>query len=325
VEKLDMKRTMKRIVVFEVLALLLIVVLSAGACVEGDSGEDVVEGQPAQDTQLRVFTVNYPLAYFAKRIGGTAVDVQFPAPPDGDPAFWSPTSDVISQYQEADLILLNGAGYAKWVDRVTLPTSKLIDTSAGFKDQYAVMEDATVHTHGPEGEHAHGDVAFTTWLDLELASLQAEAILGAIRVARPDQTAQLQENFNALRADLDELNRRLTQLAETAGEMPLLGSHPVYQYLSQGYGLNIRSVHFEPDEIPSPDQQRELQQLLSDHQAKWMLWEGAPLEETVSILEGMEVGSVVFDPCGNTPETGDLLSVMRENISNLERIVGSVD
>ena len=35
-------------------------------------------------------------------------------------------------YQGADLILLNGATYAKWIDRVTLPASKLVDTSAAL-------------------------------------------------------------------------------------------------------------------------------------------------------------------------------------------------
>ncbi len=75
--------------------------------------------------RLLVFTVNYPLEYFADRLGGDQVEVVFPAPPGGDPAFWSPDPDTIAAYQGADLILLNGAGYAKWLERATLPSSKL--------------------------------------------------------------------------------------------------------------------------------------------------------------------------------------------------------
>ena len=44
---------------------------------------------------LRVFVVNTPLAYFAQRIGGDAVEVVFPAPADVDPAFWSPDGDTV--------------------------------------------------------------------------------------------------------------------------------------------------------------------------------------------------------------------------------------
>ena len=36
------------------------------------------------DTALSVFVVNYPLKYFAERIGRNLVDVQFPAPGDED-------------------------------------------------------------------------------------------------------------------------------------------------------------------------------------------------------------------------------------------------
>ena len=38
-------------------------------------------------TKLVIYTVNYPLAYFAERIGGDLVAVHFPAPEDVDPAF----------------------------------------------------------------------------------------------------------------------------------------------------------------------------------------------------------------------------------------------
>ena len=59
--------------------------------------------------RLTVYVVNYPLKYFAERIGGDAVTVVFPAPADEDPAYWMPDAKTISDYQKADLILLNEA------------------------------------------------------------------------------------------------------------------------------------------------------------------------------------------------------------------------
>jgi zinc transport system substrate-binding protein len=78
--------------------------------------------------KLRVYTVNYPLAYFAERIAGDLATVIFPAPPNVDPAFWMPNAETIAAYQTADLILLNGADYAKWTAKVSLPRSRLVDT-----------------------------------------------------------------------------------------------------------------------------------------------------------------------------------------------------
>ena len=129
---------------------------------------------------LNVYVVNYPLKYFAERIGGEHVNVTFPAPADGDPAFWIPDVATITAYQNADLILLNGAGYAKWVKKVSLPRSRLVDTSRRFSEQLITSTDAVTHSHGPKGEHAHEALAFTTWLDFALAARQAEAIAVAL-------------------------------------------------------------------------------------------------------------------------------------------------
>jgi zinc transport system substrate-binding protein len=51
-----------------------------------------------------------------------------------------------------------------------------------------------------------------------------------------------------------------------------------------------------------------------------MLWEGYPLDESVKRLEHMGVGSIVFAPCMNTPEEGDFMSVMKQNVENLRAI-----
>ena len=48
-----------------------------------------------------------------------------PIPQDVDPAFWNPDVQAILAYQQADLILLNGAGYAKWVPQTTLSRSRI--------------------------------------------------------------------------------------------------------------------------------------------------------------------------------------------------------
>ncbi|MFZ4763394.1 MAG: metal ABC transporter solute-binding protein, Zn/Mn family, partial [Roseimicrobium sp.] len=62
--------------------------------------------------RLQLHVANYPLAYFAERIGGTQVDVTFAAPKDEDPAFWQPTDDEVAAMQAADLIVMTGATYS---------------------------------------------------------------------------------------------------------------------------------------------------------------------------------------------------------------------
>jgi zinc transport system substrate-binding protein len=274
----------------------------------------------ADDSKLSVYTVNYPLKYFAERIGGDLVTVEFPAPPDVDPVYWSPDAETISAYQTADLILLNGASYAKWVEVASLPQSKLVNTSRAFSDSYVTVEGTVTHSHGPEGEHSHGEAAFTTWLDPTLAKRQAGAILEAFVRAQPDRQDEFMAGFESLEQELTELDMVLEELVAGVRSQPLLTSHPVYQYLARGYRLNLLSVHFEPDEFPSARAWRELTQLLTSHPASWMLWEAEPLEETAARLRELGVESAVFDPCANTPAEGDYRAVMRRNLDNLESV-----
>jgi len=51
-----------------------------------------------------------------------------------------------------------------------------------------------------------------------------------------------------------------------------------------------------------------------------MIWENEPLPEIKEKLLEMKIKSVVFNPCGNTSEEGDYLSVMKRNIYNLKLI-----
>lgn len=270
--------------------------------------------------RLSVFTVNYPLQYFAERIGGDLVEVAFPAPADEDPAYWAPGPEIITDYQQADLILLNGVSYAKWLERATLPTGKLVDTSAGFKDRWIPLEEEAVHSHGPEGKHSHKGYAFTTWLDPQLAIEQARAVGDALAQALPEHEAKIQASLETLVADLQELDSQLESEAHRLGDQPLLFSHPVYQYLTARFGLNALAVHWEPGESPSAEQWQELRSIVANHPAQWMIWEGAPSTPTVERLEELGIESVVYAPCANRPSGGDLLSVMQGNITALQSV-----
>jgi len=270
--------------------------------------------------RLSVYTVNYPLAYFAERIGSDQVEVVFPAPADVDPAYWMPDKETISAYQNADLILLNGANYAKWVSKVSLPRGKMVDTSRKFKSRYVYASDVTTHTHGAGGAHAHESLAFTTWLDLSLAKLQSEAVYNALARKRPSAELSFRKNYQALEAELDRMDQQIRDMFAKQPKRSLLGSHPVYDYLAAGYGLNLQSVHWEPADEPSYMQWQELQKVLVDHKAEVMLWEGTPMAQTEATLKSMGVASIVFDPCGNRSVNGDFLEVIQRNVENLAKV-----
>lgn len=279
----------------------------------------VTDAGTKESGALTIYVVNYPLKYFAERIAGEHATVVFPAPADVDPACWMPDRKTIADYQQADLILLNGAEYARWTEKVTLPGSKMVDTSKKFRDRYIYAEEATTHSHGPGGEHAHESLVFTTWLDFDLAATQAKAIADALSREKPDQKHLFQQNWGRLEKELMGLDEEMKRIISKNRKLPLVASHPVYQYLANRYELNIQSVHWEPDEVPSQEQWLALQRILKEHSAQWMLWEDAPLKQSAEGLRSVGIQSIIFAPCGNVPAEGDFMDVMRRNVENLEK------
>ena len=274
----------------------------------------------SEQGRLTIYTVNYPLQYFAQRIAGEHADVVFPAPADVDPAFWQPAVEIIAGYQQADLVLLNGAGYAKWVNRVSLSRRKLVDTSTTFRDSYLHVNEGVTHSHGPGGDHSHTGTAFTTWLDFNQAAGQSRVIADALVRLRPEWTNDFEHNLAALESDLLKLDKQIQSIMAAGQGQPLFASHPVYQYLQRRYGLNLVSAMWEPDEVPGEAQWMGLKQTLRKHPAHWMIWEREPDPGVAERLRAMGVESIVFDPAGNRPDKGDYLSVMRQNVNNLQRV-----
>jgi len=269
---------------------------------------------------LTVYTVNYPLQYFTQRIAGDHARVVFPAPADVDPAFWMPERKTISEYQQADLVILNGAAYAGWVSKVSLPRLRQVDTSKAFKDGFIMVKDTVTHSHGPAGEHSHTGTAFTIWLDFYQAVQQAGAIAEALSGKLPEHKSDFEKNLVALRKDLMGLDLEIQQTVAKRPRQLLFASHPLYHYLARRYELHIEDLVWEPGVMPDDQQWQQLRLAQERFPADWMLWEKQPLPEIVQQLDSMGIGIAVFDPCANRPASGDFLSVMRNNIANLKQV-----
>ena len=268
----------------------------------------------AQD-RLTVVAVNQPLADFAARLGGSSVEVTMPVPPGEDPAFWKPTAEEVSRIQGADLILLNGAGYAGWTDKVSLPRQRTVHTSRNFAGRYIAAK-GVAHSHGGSGAHDHGGTATHTWLDFQLAAMHAKTVGDALKLKAPAASASIAAEMQALAADLAALDAEARETAERAGDRRLFASHPVYQYFARAYGLEIESFVWEPGAMPDADQWAAFDARRGAGPAR-MLWEGRPTAEIREALARRDVEVVVFDP-GGWASAMPFVPRMRANLEALD-------
>lgn len=266
-------------------------------------------GKPAEPPQapLTVRTSFYPLTYFAEAIGGEDVTVSSPIPPDADPAHWVPDAAAIRQFQEADLVLLNGANFEKWTSSISLPVSRVVMTAEPFKDSWLSFQEAVAHRHGGSGAHTHAGVNGHTWMDPVQARMQAMAVFEALARLRFEETGRYREGYTKLAGELDRLDLRFRKVTELLGNRTIAANHPAYDYIARRYGWKLRMIDIDPDTVSSAKAVAAVRSV----RPAVMLWESAP---GVGIAG---VSSVVFSPCETRPEKSDYIAVMNENLDRL--------
>ncbi|MEM9999858.1 MAG: metal ABC transporter substrate-binding protein [Pseudomonadota bacterium] len=269
----------------------------------------------AQD-RPRVVAVNYPLSYFAERLLADEAEIIFPVPADVDPSFWRPTIADISMIQSADLILLNGAGFAAWVDRVSLPRAKLVNTSSALEDRFIVTETIT-HSHGEGGEHSHEGLASYTWLDPTLAIAQAKAIAAGLTARGIGDANAVETRLATLRADLEALDVKTSAALATLTEIGIVATHPRYQYFARRYGLSISALDWEAGAMPDAAQLAALSALAAQTNAQILIWEAEPPAEAIARVEELGLKSVVFAPLAQPSPEGAYLEALDAAISAL--------
>ncbi len=280
-----------------------------GSCAESSSPAQIDDGA------FRVLTTFYPTEYFVQRIGGDAIEVRCLASPEDDPLFWKPGRDDVADMQAASLLVLNGNGLETWLDQVSLPESRLVDTGAPLIDDVIHYENAVTHQHGDGEEHTHEGMDCHTWLDPKNALAQSRVLFEALSRSLPERSQEFATNFESLEKDLQRIHESLDALEPG----PLLASHPAYNYLARRYDWQVTNFDLDPDSDLSDEQIEELVQAQRDTDAKVVLWESAPTAATRTRLEQQGLTSVVFSPCETSSGSMnlDFRAVMENNVSRL--------
>lgn len=160
-----------------------------------------------------------------------------------DLAGWRPAAEQVRQLQQADLVLLSGANYEPWAAQLSLPRSRVVDTSAAYLSQLVSVQ-SVAHQHGPNGQGTEEELAWATWLDPELAIQQVRDIEDAVCRLLPESTQMFVERSNALSAELEELDQRMETLAAKMEGLVVEGDPLQHSYLARR--LNCRLIAAAP-------------------------------------------------------------------------------
>jgi zinc transport system substrate-binding protein len=270
-----------------------------------------------------VVASSWPVAYLAQRVLGDQATVQSPIPEGTDPIHWVPNRAALASMQTASLIVLNGAGFEPWAERVTLPLSRVLHTARVFERDW-IEHEQLEHSHGPGGDHSHSGVDPHTWLDPLLAKAQAGAVRDAWIDHNPEAQAVIELNFDGLAADLDTLHAEWRALTTSLNGRAMLASHPAYDYLAKRHGWTLINFDLDPEAVPTVEQLGALRQATTDHSPAAMLWESEPTPAVAAAVQSATgLSSIVVSPAevrSDTQRTANTtyLDVQRANIARLQ-------
>ncbi|WOV83396.1 zinc ABC transporter substrate-binding protein [Sporosarcina jeotgali] len=227
---------------------LLLLTLILGACGKKNTAE---EGK-SDDGKLDVYTTVYPLQYFAERIGGDTVSVKSIYPAGTDEHTFDPTQKEMMKLADADLFFYVGLGLEGFVENAekTLKNQhvKLLSTGDHI-DPSKLMEghhheaDEEEHGHDHEDEHhSEGHMDPHVWISPVLSLDLAASVRDGLIDQAPENTQMYEENFEALKSDLEELDQEFAAMADHASSKAFFVSHAAFGYLAHQYGLEQISI-----------------------------------------------------------------------------------
>jgi zinc transport system substrate-binding protein len=311
-----MKMTLRVVMICALCAIL-------ACCGKKDREGTIKEGLSGK--RITVYVTSCPLYVFTKRIGDGFVEVINPLPEGADPSVWMPEREVIEQYQQkADLIIINGASYEKWIDKVALPEEKVVNTAMPFESEFIRIKGVVTHSHGKSGKHSHEGIDGHTWLDPVLARTQSEVIKDALVAFDRKHAGKYEENFRGLRARLDLLDAELRILSNRYRGQVFAASHPAYNYLARRYGWKVKSFEFSPEAVPDEYALEHFEDFVSRNRVKYIIWEEYPSENVENYFsKKFGIKSVEFSPAENPAgreekSREDYFSIMEKNIKNIE-------
>ncbi|GGF24719.1 adhesin [Halobacillus andaensis] len=304
--------------------LLSIFILILGAC--GEQTEDAETGDEGE--QLKINTTVYPLQYFTERIAGDAAEVETILPPGSDAHSYEPSTKEMVEMAEADAFIYNGAGLETYAEKISesiksedveiVEASSGIDLSSGSHDHGNEEEehaDEGEHEHeeeehadedereheeeehageeGAEGEdgHNHGEENPHVWLDPIRSIQMAENIKEKLIELQPDSEEQFEENFNALKADLESLDEDFHEQVEGKEKNEIIVSHAAYGYWEEAYGIEQIAVSgLSPSNEPSQKELEKIIEVAEEHELNHVLFE-QNITPKVSEVVQKEIGA----------------------------------
>ncbi len=298
-----------------ILAISIIIPLSAFALWSSDQGK---AASIAEVRQMKVLVSFYPLYEFTKATGGEKIDVSIIVPTGIEPHDWEPTIQDLQKMQEADMIVINGAGFETWLDDFVTsnPNIFIVDTSKGIE----LLEGSQIHHENEDEEHDKSNKDPHIWLNPVLAKRQVQNIANGLIEIDPENTNYYQENVNTYNTKLDLLDNKIRTELSTCDKKDFIAFHDAFSYFANEYDLNQHTiVGVDANAEPTA---ATLQKIIQNAQylGLHVIYTEESVNPRISEVIADEIGGqvLVLSPIEIADNNSDYIKKMEQNLLNLK-------
>ena len=248
----------------------------------------------------------YPLYEFTKEIGGDKVDVSLLVPQGVEPHNWEPTIKDIQKIHQADLIIINGNGFERWVDKIDSSKVSIINSGSSFGWSNSNEPSRTFDFH--------------YWLNPISAKLQIDDIAEGLIEADPENKIYYKNTKNAYDLKLDALHYKIK--AELDGcKKDFITFHDAFSYFAHEYDLNQHTVIQSnvPHSEPTSKKLENIRDLAKTLEIDIIFSEEGVDSRTSEVIANELGGQVlVLSPLEIADDGSSYIEKMEENLSNLK-------
>jgi zinc transport system substrate-binding protein len=202
-------------------------------------------------SRIKIVASFYPIYEFVKKVGGNKVDVTTLIPIGVEPHDFEPTIQQIQNAESADMIVYNGAGLEKWIDKIN--SKSKVDASQGLN----LIRGNNSESAGSYDPHV--------WLDPILAEKEVGTIRDALMKVDPSNSNYYKTNADNFLKELANLDNKIKTELTVCSKKDFIAFHNAFTYFADRYGLKQHSIQgLSPEGEILPQKIQQIIQLSRD-------------------------------------------------------------
>lgn len=255
-----------------------------------------------QSDKMQVYTSFYAMYDFARTIGGDDADIHNIVPTGTEPHDFEPTAADITRLSKADVFIYNG-GIDGWAEKVAANLPETVRVVCASENLSGTESDPHI------------------WLNFYNAQMQMELIYKAFSTADNENSQKYLDRMTEYTSELDSLKAEYENAG--LGGKKLFVTHGAYGYLCEEFGMEQVALEgISGDSDPSPAQMAAIVGQIKNEGAPCIFYDPLEGDKMARIVASeADIEALPLYTFEGDGENRDYLTIMRENLNQLKRII----